>query len=101
MAFDAVYCFSEVVIFQSHLNGNAARMDGTMVMVENSDTGDKNLCGTLAISNDLTIEGQTYVIPCDLKCGNSILLEVNHGWESSIEGCIHLREIQAYIAAGL
>ena len=76
-------------------------MDGTMVMVENSDTGDRNLCGSLAISNDLTIEGQTYVIPCDLKCGNSILLEVNHGWGSSIEGCIHLREIQAYISAGL
>ena len=72
-----------------------------MVTVENSETGGRNLCGTLVISNDLTIDGQTYVIPCDFKCGNSILLEVIHGSGSAMEGCIHLREIQAYYSPGL
>ena len=96
MVFEFVHCFSEVVIFQSHLNSNAQRMDGTRVLVMNSETESRLYCGRLSTNSDLTVEGQTYRIPCALHCGNIILLEVNRGEGSGIEGCIHMNEIQAY-----
>lgn len=102
MVFDAVYCFSEVLIFQSHMdNLNAPRMDGTTVIVENSETESRDICGRLVIRHDFTVKGQTYNIPCDSLCGNSILLEVNHGSGSAREGCIHMKEIEAYYSAGV
>ncbi|KAL5247791.1 hypothetical protein ACHWQZ_G019622 [Mnemiopsis leidyi] len=100
MVFDDVYCFSEVLIFQSHMdNLNAPRMDGTTVIVENSETESRDICGRLVIRHDFTVKGQTYNIPCDSLCGNSILLEVNHGSGSAREGCIHMKEIEAYYSA--
>ena len=97
MRFDAVRCFSEVVIVQAHLNSKANRMNDTKVFVVNTNTGTESLCGILKASTDLTIEGQTYRIPCNLKCGDEVRLTVRHDRGTyDIEACIHMIEIKAF-----
>ena len=93
MKFDDVFCFSDVVIINSEQNIHAYRMDDTKVLVVNSDTGDESLCGVLKVSDVLTIEGQTYRIPCDLKCGDEVKLTLRH---ESKPVCIHIWEITAF-----
>ena len=68
MKFDGVYCFSEVVIILPGLNNNVFRMDGAEVFVVTTAKGTDNRCGVLKVRDIYTIEGQTYKIPCDLKC---------------------------------
>ena len=102
MRFDAVRCFSEVVIVQAHLNSKANRMNDTKVFVVNTNTGTESLCGILKASTDLTIEGQTYRIPCNLKCGDEVKLTVRHdNGKYDNPACIHMIEIVAYHIAGL
>ena len=94
MKFDAVYCFSDVVIINSHTNDYSARMDDTEVFVVNTKTGTESLCGVLKVSDVLTIDGQTYRIPCDLKCGDEVKLTLRH---ESQPVCIHTWEIMAFL----
>ena len=98
MKFDEVFCFFEVVIIQAKLNWYYAnRMQDLKVFVVNTDTGIDNLCGVLKISSDYTIEGQTYKIPCHLKCGNEVKLTLRHDRGSnSVGAVIHMREIMAF-----
>ena len=97
MKFDAFICFSEVVIIQSHHNGNAYRMEDVKVFVVNTDAGTENLCGVLKVSPVMTIEGQTYHIPCHLKCGNEVKLTVRHDEDLYwLIAMIHMKEIMAF-----
>ena len=97
MKFDAVFCFSDVVIMQSHWHQTAYRMDDTGVFVVDSDTREESLCGVLKVSDVMTIEGQTYRIPCDLKCGDEVKLTVRHdNGKYDNPACIHMKEIKAY-----
>ena len=97
MTFDAVICFSEVVIVQSFLNFHAYRMNDAKVFVVNTNTGTKSLCGVLKSRTDSTIEGQTYRIPCNLKCGDEVKLTVRHDrGKYSVDACIHMKEINAF-----
>ena len=97
MQFDAFLCFSEVVIIQSHLNWNAARMEDAKIFVANTDTKIANLCGVLKVGPVKTIEGQTYHIPCHLKCGNEVKVTLQHDKGSYSKGAaIHMSEISAF-----
>jgi hypothetical protein len=97
MKFGAVYCFSHVVITQGDRNLHAARMQDTNVFVVNTATNTRNFCGVLKISDNTTIEAQTYKIPCKLKCGDEVKLTLRHdSGEYTHEGCIHIIEIKAY-----
>ena len=98
MKFDDVLCFSKVVIIQSYLNNYAFCMEDAKVFVVNTDEGTENLCGVLKVSGPvMTIEGQTYNIPCHLKCGNEVKVTLRHdkGLYSSI-AIINMKEIMAY-----
>ena len=100
MNFDTVYCFSEVVILQSHWDWNARRMQGTKVMVVDRGTGAESLCGVLDVSSVHTQAGQTYRIPCDGKCGDEVELRLRHNtgqYQDGLLPCIHMREIEAFI----
>ena len=93
MKFDAIHCFSEIVIMNDKLNENAYRMQDLKVFVVNTKTGSESLCGVLKVRNIWTIEGQTYKIPCDLKCGD----EVQHETENyNYNGRVHMRQINAF-----
>ena len=97
MKFSAVFCFSEVVIIQSHDSYYSARMQDTKVFVINTKTGTEHLCGVLKIRDVRTTEGQTYKINCDLKCGDEVKLKVRHDKSQyGQEGCIHIKEITAF-----
>ena len=100
MEFDAVYCLSEIVIFQSHLNHNVKRMQNLKIFVGNRTTNTESLCGTLNVGDDFTLEGQTYRIPCD-ACGDQVKLSLRHDTGSDgMEGCIHMREIRVVQSGG-
>ena len=102
MKFHAVYCFSEIVIIQSHDNVYAYRMQDTKVIVINTATNTESLCGVLKVRNVYTVEGQTYKIPCDLKCGDEVKLTVRHDKSRDwLQACIHMREIRAFQIAGI
>ena len=98
MKFDAVYCFTEVVIVQSHWEKhNADRMDGIKVFVVNREKDTESLCGVLKVSDDLTIEGQTYRILCELKCGDEVKLTLRHDrGKYGRLACMHMREVKAF-----
>ena len=97
MKFDAVYCFSDVVIINSKLNEYANRMDEAKVLVINTETGAESLCGVLKVTDVMTIEGQTYRIPCDLKCGDEVKVTLRHDKDKyRHEACIHMNEISAF-----
>ena len=61
MKFDAIYCFSEVVIMQSHLSYSAFRMDDMKVLVVNNGERTESLCGFLRVKDVRTIEGHIVV----------------------------------------
>ena len=97
MKFDAIHCFSEIVIMNDKLNENAYRMQDLKVFVVNTKTGTESLCGVLKMREVWTVEGQTYKISCDLKCGNEVKLTVRHNsGEYNNLACIHMSEIKAY-----
>ena len=103
MKFDHVYCFSEIELINSKLNQYAARMDDTKVLVVNRvNKGTESLCGVIKVTNDRTIDGQTYRIPCDRKCGDEVKLTVRYdkgnGNEPLARACIHMYEIKAFVA---
>ena len=101
MTFNSVYCFSEVVIVQSHLNGYGYRMRGTEVYVVHTAAWGETLCGTVEVRRDWTVAGQTYRIPCHQACGDEIELRVRHDGEFYHQACIHMREIEAYTSGGV
>ena len=98
MQFDSFFCFSEVVIIQSHLSSwNAARMEDAKIFVVNTDTGIVNLCGVLKVGPVMTIEGQTYHISCHLRCGNEVKVTLQHDKVFySRDATIHMSEISAF-----
>ena len=97
MQFDSFFCFSEVVIIQSHLNWNAARMEDAKIFVVNTDTGIVHLCGVLKVGPVMTIEGQTYHIPCRMRCGNEVKVTLQHDRVFySGHAIIHMSEISAF-----
>ena len=99
MKFGAVYCFSDVVIINSHLSEGSPRMcmDDMNVSVLNTEKGTESRCGVLKERDVLTIEGQTYRIPCNLKCGDEVKLTVRHdSGKYSNDACIRMREIEAF-----
>jgi len=99
MRFDDVQCFDEVEFVNSYLNYNAFRMQDLGVYVKNSDDGEENLCEVVRIREDETVEGQTYMVSCDGKCGDSIVLRVRHDrGKYSYMACIHLDEIKVHYA---
>ena len=102
MELDAVYCFPEIVIVQSHLNWYSYRMQDLKVLLIDRATGTESLCGTFRNTQVPTIAGQTYKIPCD-RCGNQVKLLVRHNQSEypksreqgqTQKGCIHMREIR-------
>jgi hypothetical protein len=96
MEFNAVFCFSEVIIIQCKTDRFAQRMQDTQVFVINTDEGTESLCGVLKIRDVLTTKGQTYRINCDLKCGNEVELKLRHDrGKYKEQGCIHMTEIIA------
>ena len=97
MQFDSFLCFSEVVIIQSHRNHYAYRMEDAKIFVVNTDTGIVNLCGVLKVGPVMTIEGQTYHIPCRMKCGNEVKVTLQHDRVFySGHAIIHMSEISAF-----
>ena len=99
MKFDSVNCFSDVVIINSkYLNDLRYRMSHTKVLVINRETEIENLCGLVGVSDVPTIEGQTYRIPCDLKCGDEVKLTLRHDSSNyTREACIHIYEITTFL----
>ena len=67
-------------------------MDGAEVSVI-SKADNPILCGAIQITDILTAEGQTYTIPCDLACGDGILLSVNRAVGQL--RCITVKEVTA------
>ena len=97
MKFDNVYCFFEVVIIQSRWNSLAHRMDDLNVVLVDTETESESLCGVLKVTEDWTLEGQTYRIPCDLQCGDEIVLTLRHDEDKyTTSACIHIKEIMAF-----
>ena len=97
MSFDRSFCFTEVVIIQSQLKDLAFRLEDAKVYVVNTDNGAEYLCGILKVRNEYTVEGQTYTLPCDGKCGNEVKVTVLHEeGKYSNRAFINMREIRAY-----
>jgi hypothetical protein len=94
MMFDAIRCFSEIVIINR--TQEKWRMQDTKVYVLNSQTETESYCGVLRVRDASSIKGQTYSISCDLKCGDKVKLKVRHNHTYVQPGCIQLREISAY-----
>ena len=86
---------------QLHLNAYAVRMQGAGIHVLNGAAGTESLCGVLEIGREKTVTGQTYRIPCEEGCGDEIVVRVRHDKSAgfSYPGCIHMREIEAYISS--
>ena len=100
MRFDANYCFSEIMIVQSYHDESGYRMNGTKIAIVNTYTGEESLCGILSVKDQWSVKGQTYKIPCQLKCGNEVKLTV-HRKSGSAEACIHMEEILAFYSSGM
>ena len=102
MSFETTYCFSEVMIAQSHHHENAYRMNNTKVFVVNTMTEEESLCGALKIRDKWDVFWQTYIIPCHQQCGNEVKLTVLHkSGIDNFEACIHMSEILAFYPSGL
>ena len=72
------------------------------MFVVDTETGEEALCGSLETKGGQSMEGQTYSIPCDQKCGNRVKFTVLHETgEHNTPGCIHMLEIMAYNLPGL
>ena len=97
MHFDNKHCFSEIVIVQSdYINPlNGRRMDDAKIFVV--DNSAESICGILEIKEEWTIRGQTYRIPCNMKCGNEVKVTLLHErGKHGVLAAIHMREILAY-----
>jgi len=101
----ARYCVDEVKVFQEKHNKYAKRMNNARVYVsDSSNESDEQLCGKMEVTDDYTIEGQTYTISCGMKCGNFVTLRssqddpcgVGLDNEDECAGCIHVSEIEVY-----
>ena len=84
-------CVEAVRVYQQKVNSYKVRMDGAQVAVIDSTTGDRSVCGRLDITDILTLEGQTYTLPCGLACGDEIELSVH-----KTGGCIHILEMEVF-----
>ena len=76
-------------------------MEDMKVIIVNTDTNEESLCGMLKMRSEESVHGQTYKIPCDMKCGDEVKLTVYHGtgdYENAAS--IHMAEITAYIMPG-
>ena len=101
MSFNDNFCFSEVVIIQSHPNYYALRMEDAKIFVVDTNEGREYLCGVLKTTTDYTVEGQTYKFPCDGECGNEVKVTLLHeSGKYDLEAIIHMKEIMAYISSG-
>jgi hypothetical protein len=91
--FGSMRCLSEVVIVNSRPE-NVYRMNDLEVHIRNTAADESSLCGTLKARGGFTDEEQTYKISCDGKCGDSVMLKVNHDQTKyTYPGCIHMKEI--------
>ena len=98
MKFDVIHCFTRIVVINSHWNYRYRMQDAKVSVVDN-DSQKENLCGTIRIRDVEGIEGQTYDISCDMKCGDEVKLTVYHGSGKYKRGaCITMAEIMAYIS---
>ena len=98
MTFDEVFCFSEIVIVNSHWSEHRHNLDDLKVYVVNRDTGTKSLCGILTTRAGSNLQAQTYSISGDKKCGNEVKLTLYHGSGKYAKmACIHMAEIMAFI----
>ena len=98
LKFDALYCFSTIVIINQHTRLQFAhRIDDTKVFVVNSLEETEFTCGVIKVSNVSTLERQTYRIPCHGKCGDEVKLTLEH-WSGkhSHVACINMKEIKAF-----
>ena len=101
MRFRSALCISEIVVFQSQFNLYAYRMDGTEVYLKNNDLNTEVLCGTIAAREEWSLEGQTYRISCDGKCGDEIELRLRYQEQlhRHYGTCIHMYEIETYASS--
>merc|ERR1719233_829682 len=64
--------------------------------------GDESrLCGVLSSREDNSVEGQTYRISCEGKCGDGLMLVVNHHRDEYAEdspACIHMSELGVHFS---
>ena len=101
MNFGAVFCFTEIVIINSHWNSFRYRMEDMKVLVVNLDTNKESLCGILKMKSEQSVHGQIYKIPCDMKCGDEVKLTVYHETgDYNQDACIHMYEIIPYFMPG-
>ena len=95
--FSSIRCVKKVLIFQTHLSSAGKyRMDGTKVILSDTNTETDTLCGTLKISQTLNATDQLHYTDCENSCGDTILLAVNHPNTQHYEGCMHVYEVMAY-----
>lgn len=107
-------CIRKIIIFQTHLTNNnpyGHRMRHTKVTLKDTEQGRSHLCGTLyprGQQNGGTLNNtdQAHYIDCEMACGHSITLTVNHAqsnpeWHNYINSCIHIFEIRAYMECPL
>jgi hypothetical protein len=90
MSFNAIHCFSEIVI--KIFGQNRWQMHDVEVHILNNQKGTESLCGILKVSDNST----TYSIPCDLGCGDEVKLKLRHDKTYAKSGCIQIREITAF-----
>ena len=100
MKFRTLHCFKEIVLIQAAKDETRKRMDDTKVLVFNTKTDKEHLCGKLTTRDGVTIQDQTYKIPCSMECGDEVKLTVRKETEHA---CIHLKEIKVFgfLAPGL
>lgn len=97
MLFNTELCFEKVDIYPSH-SGNSFRyrMNGAKILVGKRGFDAKTVCGVLDNTNKTKQE--LYSFPCK-ACGNEIEVQVLHEQSKySHSGCIHMCEIEAYVA---
>lgn len=101
MTFGAVFCFTEIVIINSHSSVYRYRMQDMKVFVVNTATKGESLCGILKTRYGPSVQGQTYKIRCNMKCGDEVKLTVYHeSGDYDYEACIHMSEIMAFVSPG-
>ena len=91
--FRTFYCIRDTVFTQSATDGSSIRIDETKVWVVNSKRGSEHLCGQLRTGTVYTLEGQTYRIPCGMKCGDEVKLTL---LGEDRTACIFLNEISVF-----
>ena len=85
---------------QSNPDESGYRMNGAKIAIVDTNTWGQSLCGILSIKDHWSVKGQSYRIPCQLKCGNEVKLTV-HRESGSVKACIHMKEILAFYSSGM